>query len=307
MKKYCNQKHRLISHSLWILILASLIGVTGCGDNDAIPKEKPKIKAIAAGEQDNAVLYGDGTVSATLYLDWEDVVSIDVGDRYKIVGLKKDGKVVATKDESDYHEWRDLKDISTGPYIESVVAGLRNDGTVITDAPSFRDEYDPVKSWMDIVQIDVGSDFIIGLKKDGTVVAAGKNEHGQCDVDSWKNVKQISAGGSFTAALTADGKILITKPLDDNPELNNAKKWENVVEITAGNRFLVGISSDGSVIMTDVPTDMFTNFDVSSWADIVHISAGSSHLLGLKSDGTVLATGYELASRLDVTKFNQKD
>ena len=30
---------------------------------------------------------------------------------------------------------------------------------------------------------------MVGLKSDGTVVAAGDNEDGQCDVSDWTNIK----------------------------------------------------------------------------------------------------------------------
>ena len=34
--------------------------------------------------------------------------------------------------------------------------------------------------------VDAGGDHTVGLKSDGTVVATGDNEYGQCDVFGWQ-------------------------------------------------------------------------------------------------------------------------
>ena len=42
-----------------------------------------------------------------------------------------------------------------------------------------------VGGWTDIVAVSAGGQAV-GLKYDGTVVATGNNSYRQCDVDSWK-------------------------------------------------------------------------------------------------------------------------
>ncbi|HDX9610461.1 TPA: RCC1 repeat protein [Bacillus toyonensis] len=37
--------------------------------------------------------------------------------------------------------------------------------------------------------IAAGCAHTVGLKSDGTVVAVGNNEFGQCDVGSWRNIR----------------------------------------------------------------------------------------------------------------------
>ena len=46
-----------------------------------------------------------------------------------------------------------------------------------------------VSKWKDIVAVSAGGEYTVGLKSDGTVVAAGKNDRGQCDVAGWKLFK----------------------------------------------------------------------------------------------------------------------
>ena len=45
----------------------------------------------------------------------------------------------------------------------------------------------------DIVSIVTAGNYTVGLKADGTVVATGWNEYGQCDVSGWTDI-----GGSLT-------------------------------------------------------------------------------------------------------------
>ncbi|MDR1238280.1 MAG: hypothetical protein LBK28_08555 [Propionibacteriaceae bacterium] len=49
-----------------------------------------------------------------------------------------------------------------------------------------------MNGWRDIVAIAAGCTHTIGLKSDGTVVAVGGNEYGQCDVNHWHGIRQPS-------------------------------------------------------------------------------------------------------------------
>ena len=46
-----------------------------------------------------------------------------------------------------------------------------------------------VTTFTGIVEIVANGYQSIGLKSDGTVVATGNNDYGQCDVSTWKNIK----------------------------------------------------------------------------------------------------------------------
>ncbi len=63
-------------------------------------------------------------------------------------------------------------------------AGLKKNGTVVAVGYNDYGQCD-VSSWRDIIAISAGDGHIVGLKKDGTVVATGDNYFGQCDVSSW--------------------------------------------------------------------------------------------------------------------------
>ena len=65
-----------------------------------------------------------------------------------------------------------------------------------------------MSDWTDIVAISAGDEHTVGLKADGTVVAVGNNEYGQCDVSDWTDIVAISAGYWHTVGLKADGTIV---------------------------------------------------------------------------------------------------
>ena len=62
--------------------------------------------------------------------------------------------------------------------------------------------------WIDIIKLSAGRDHIVGLRLDGTAVAAGDNSKGQCDIRSWTDIRTISTGTHCTTAVTNDGKTL---------------------------------------------------------------------------------------------------
>lgn len=66
--------------------------------------------------------------------------------------------------------------------------GLKSDGTVVAVGDNNNGQCN-VDTWTDIVAVFSGDDHTVGLKSDGTVVAVGYDYYGQCDVDSWTNIK----------------------------------------------------------------------------------------------------------------------
>lgn len=65
--------------------------------------------------------------------------------------------------------------------------GLRADGTVVAAGWNSYGQCD-VEGWRDIVAIAAGCAHTVGLRSDGTVMAAGCNDFGQCDVIGWSNI-----------------------------------------------------------------------------------------------------------------------
>ena len=133
-----------------------------------------------------------------------------------------------------------------------VAFALRHDGTVYMSDSVFdktQEKYKDVRSWTDIVSIEAGYGHIAVLKSDGTVVTAGDNDKGQCDVMGWNNVSKICAINNATIAIKKDGSLLATGAVNNYSEI---RKYKNVKEIiyTGGDSFEV-LLNDGTTSLTN--------------------------------------------------------
>ena len=164
--------------------------------------------------------------------------------------------------------------------------GLKTDGTVVAVGDNEFGQCN-VESWKDIVAISAGSYHTVGLKADGTVVAKGSDMYDQCDVSDWKDVVTVSADSYHTVGLKADGTVFAVGSNGDGR--CDVKSWKDIVAISAGSSHTVGLKADGTVFA--VGSNYFGQCDVESWKDIVTVSAGSYYTVGLKADGTVVAVG----------------
>ena len=143
------------------------------------------VVAVGVTQTGTIGLTSDGTILSTKYesLDWNDVSAISVGDSLAI-GLKRDGTVVIGEPWDGYNVYVDtyykFNNIIAVEAGYDDVFGLTADGRVITSPGG---DYCGVSEWTDICMISASDNHIVGLKKDGTLVAAGSNDFGQCDVD----------------------------------------------------------------------------------------------------------------------------
>ena len=169
-------------------------------------------------------------------------------------------------------------------------AGLKSDGTVVACGKNDKGECD-VSGWRDIVAIAAGRSYTIGLKSDGSVVACGKNDKGQCDVSDWRDIVAIAAGRFHTIGLKSDGTVVACG--ENSHGQCNVFLWRDIVAISAGAWHTVGLKSDGTVVACGM--NDFHRCNVSDWRDIVAIAAGSSYTIGLKADGTVVSCGLFLS------------
>ena len=60
-------------------------------------------------------------------------------------------------------------------------------------------------NWTNIQAIAAGLNHTVGLRKTGTVAAAGYNAHGQCNVTGWTDIIAVAAGHNHTVGLKKNG------------------------------------------------------------------------------------------------------
>jgi len=130
----------------------------------------------------------------------------------------------------------------------------------------------------------------VGLKNDGTVVAVGTKEDGQCFVNEWTGITQVAAGSLHTVGLKNDGTAVAVG--NNYYGQCNVGGWTDIIQVTAGSYQTVGLKADSTVIVVGI--DAGGQYAVNSWTDITQVAAGSYHTVGLKSDGTVVAAGPDI-------------
>jgi len=89
-------------------------------------------------------------------------------------------------------------------------------------------------------------DHILGLKKDGTVVAVGDNSEHQCEVEAWNDVVAIAAGRAHSIGLRFDGKVYGAGA--DNVHQRNVANWKDIVAIAATYDHTIGMKTDATLV-----------------------------------------------------------
>ena len=85
--------------------------------------------------------------------------------------------------------------------------GVRPDGTAVAAGNNSYGQCN-VSGWTDVIQVAAGAMHTIGLRADGTVVATGSNSYGQCEVSGWTDVVCVAANAYGSFALRRDGTVL---------------------------------------------------------------------------------------------------
>lgn len=206
-------------------------------------------EAVAAVFDDGTVKMCGGLVDEMEYTDfdsvkgWTDVIQVAMGKRH-LVALKSDGSV----EMAGRMLTGDLEDTKGFVQIEAGVdpMGVKSDGTVVVWDWNWDDSIDDIKGWTGIKSISSSWNHIAALKSDGTVVACGNNEFGQCNVEEWNDIVAVSAGCEFTIGLKSDGTVVFCG--SDKEGTIDVSNWTDIEEIDAGFHHCAGLKSDGTVV-----------------------------------------------------------
>jgi alpha-tubulin suppressor-like RCC1 family protein len=225
------------------------------------------IVQVGADYHHTVGLKSDGTVVAVGDNDsgqcdvgnWTNIVQVSAGDDHT-VGLKSDGTVVAVGDndygQCDVGNWTNIVQVSA---CNHHTVGLKSDGTVVAVGQNYYGQCD-VGNWTNIVQVSAGgagvmthpglpdkfTEHTVGLKSDGTVVAVGYDDSGQCDVSGWTGIVQVFAGGLHTVGLKSDGTVVAVGY--DYYGQCDVGGWTDIVQVGADFHHTVGLKSDGTVV-----------------------------------------------------------
>ena len=145
-------------------------------------------------------------------------------------------------------------------------------------------------------RVAAGYRHTVGLRADGTVVAAGNDSFGQCDVESWTDVIQVAAGAKHTLGLRADGTVLATG--DNEYGQCDVTDWTDIAAVAANAYGSFGLKRDGTVVASRQYADR-----VSGWHGATMIAAGSYAAGCLYGADGMLSThpGAQLSGAVDLT------
>ncbi len=182
--------------------------------------------------------------------------------------------------------WSDVVEITSGRYF---TVAVKANGVLYVEA---RDSTSCVKggeiySWTGIKSLAAGENHLVALKSDGTVIAAGDNSFGQCNVSDFTGVRAIAASKTHTAVLKDNGTVRAVG--NESSGCCETIYWEDISAVSAGDGFTVGLRGDGTAICTK--SGGKDRYDLSEYRDITAISAGNNHVVMLHKDGKVSAVG----------------
>ena len=143
--------------------------------------------------------------------------------------------------------------------------------------------------WGEVVAISAGYSNVLGLKRDGTVLAWSHYSGKLTLPASWSEVVQVEGGYTHSLALKRDGTVMGWGSNATPP-----KDLTGVVSIAAGAYSSVALKSDGTVVTW--PNDYHSAHPMpGNLTNIVAISGQSGNYLALKNDGTMVAWGWQYA------------
>ncbi|MDR1541139.1 MAG: hypothetical protein LBU32_24710 [Clostridiales bacterium] len=207
--------------------------------------------------------------------------------------------------------------------------GLKDNGSIVAIGNNQKIEKDwekhedkgwvrcDVSGWRNIVAIYGKAFHIVGLKSDGSVVAAGASARtrgsSRLDVSEWQNIISISASKHLTLGLKSDGSVVSAGSMFYGKDGNekdiledcDVSDWRDIIEVAAGFTFAAGLKANGTVVAVGkiLAENEFVDCDFSHWSDVCAISACTLHLVGLRSDGTVIAEGCNNDGQCNVSDW----
>ncbi|MDH7502495.1 MAG: hypothetical protein QHJ82_07255 [Verrucomicrobiota bacterium] len=132
----------------------------------------------------------------------------------------------------------------------------------------------------------------LALRSDGSVVAWGTNQFGQCNVPTnVADVVAVAAGAYHSVAVQRDGSAAVWGDNTYGQVTNKPANLTNVVDVKAGYYHTLALKSDGTVAAWGGGYPL-TNAVPAGLSNVTAIAAFGYHCMALKLDRTVAAWGF---------------
>lgn len=180
------------------------------------------------------------------------------------------------------------------------IYGIKTDGRVLFYSDASIEGLQRVKKWKNIASISAGFRHVLGLRTDGTVVAAGDNTYGQCNVSSWNEVVAVKADHHISLGIIANGNILVAgRGINEH---TNLKQFNNIIDAIIFCDYtgiydpfqftIIGLRRDGTIVTYGINNYEYNGLE--NWHGIKYIAplwVGSVHpiIAGIKEDSVIYA------------------
>ncbi|CAK0907181.1 unnamed protein product, partial [Prorocentrum cordatum] len=153
--------------------------------------------------------------------------------------------------------------------------------------------------------VAAGGRHTVLLRSDGTAVACGYNDEGQCDIPALVGdvtYTQVAAGGRHTVLLRSDGTAMACGYNDEGQcDIPALVRDVTYSQVAAGAGHTVLLRSDGTAVACrhfdegqhDLPA-------MVGGVTYSQVAAGGDHTVLLRSDGTAVACGWNDHGQCDI-------
>ena len=286
--------------SIFLIALALIMGVTGCGTALEMAGLQHAL-IVSSSVGGNVVTPGEGTFTVdygtvvTLvaepddnfhFVRWTgDVGTIaDAGAAFTTIIIEADYTITAEfgMDPQEVIEY-DLTIAST----DGGSVTTPGEGTYLCDAGTAADLVAVADDYYEFVGWTGDVEDIADPLSATTAITMNSNYSITANFQ-FKVDPMVAAGRDHTVGLKSNGTVVAVG--SNASGQCDVGTWEDTIQVTAGGYHTVALKDDGTVVA--VGSNASGQCDVGDWDDIIQVAAGDSHTVGLKSDGTVVAVGY---------------
>jgi len=293
-----SRRHHYVARvSIFLVTVALITGMVGCGggvEYDLTIASTAGGSVTTPGE--GTFTYDEGTVVNLVAEAEEGYRFVEwTGDVATIGNVNAAITIITTNDNYSITANFEFECTPMVAAGWSHTLGLKSDGTLVAVGWNDFGQCE-VGSWTDITQVSANRVHTVGLKSDSTVVAVGLNDNGQCNVGSWTDIIQVASGVYHTVGLKSDGTVVTAG--DNYLGQCDVGGWTGITQVTACWQHSVGLEFDNTVVA--VGLNDYGQCEVGNWIHIIQVAAGWLHTVGLKSDGTLVTAGSNWIGQCDV-------
>ena len=241
--------------------------------------------------------------------------SLDAGGGFSMIDSQKQlHSYRITESEAKEYDLADLSDeaFSMVQYSFGSLIGVKKSGEVCmvknytTRVPQYSSE---ISTWQDIAQVAVYFDHMIGLKRDGTAVAAGfyddyftadedgyyreyRHDTSPLHVSGWKDMQEVITA-DVTIGLRRDGTVISTE--------DGIQEARNIAALSQGCNPSTTSFKKKDGTLTQVEQNDWQ--EAAKWGRLVEFCVSDTHMVGLMEDGTVTAVGENGSGECEVSEW----